>query len=182
VSEKALMLATMCRLTPVKHLELAVDTMAELRRRGFDVWLVLFGGDRKLPGIGSYAEILRERAGRVGAGNRLVIAGEVTPDQVMHALAAADLHLAPSWADTFNFAVVEAALVGTPSLASPNVGATPWLGSAVRVVSSDVTCDWADAVLAPPVVSEEQRLSIANDLSVPHVAAQLVAVYQAARQ
>lgn len=179
VPEQALMLATMCRLTPVKRLELAVDTLAELRRRGIDVWLVLFGGDRKLPEIGSYAASLRERAARGGAGDHLVIAGEVTPDQVIHALAATDLHLAPSWADTFNFAVVEAALVGTPSLASPNVGAAPWLGSAARVVSSDAASDWADAVLAPPEVSEEQRLVIAEELSVPRVAAQLVAVYQA---
>lgn len=182
VSEDALMLATMCRLTPVKHLELAVDSLTELRRRGVDVWLVLFGGDRNLPGIGSYAAKLRERADSGGAGDRLVIAGEVIPEEVMYALAAADLHLAPSWADTFNFAVVEAALVGTPSLLSLNVGAAPWLGSAARVLASGAANEWADAVMAPPVVSEEQRLLVANELSVPSVAGQLVAVYQAASQ
>lgn len=177
VPEGTLMLATMCRLTPVKHLELAVDTLVELRRRDVDAWLVLYGGDRKLPGIGSYAEQLAARAGQGGAGERLVLAGEVPPAQVREALAAADLHLAPSWADTFNFAVVEAALVGTPSLVSPQVGATPWLGAAARVIAGEDPVDWAAAVLPAPTPDEAERLRIADELSVGSVAMQLVALY-----
>lgn len=171
------MLATMCRLTPVKHLELAVETLVELRRRGADAWLVLFGGDRKLPGIGSYAARLAALAAQGGASDRLLLSGEVPPDQVREALAAADLHLAPSWADTFNFAVVEAALVGTPSLVSPRVGATPWLGTAARVVSSEDSISWATAVLSAPTFGEEERLRIAQELSVHSVARQLAQLY-----
>lgn len=177
VPEDALMLATMCRLTPVKHLELAVDTLVELRRRGADAWLVLYGGDRQLPGVGSYAAQLAARATQGGAGERLVIAGEVAPEQVHEALAAADLHLAPSWADTFNFAVVEAALVGTPSLVSPQVGATPWLGAAARVIAGEDPVAWAGAVLSAPTFGEAERLRIADELSVGSVARQLVALY-----
>jgi glycosyltransferase involved in cell wall biosynthesis len=177
VPEGALMLATMCRLTPVKHLELAVDTLVELRRRDVDAWLVLYGGDRKLPGVGSYAAQLAARAGQGGAGERLVVAGEVSPQQVREALAAADLHLAPSWADTFNFAVVEAALVGTPSLVSPQVGATPWLGAAARAIAGEDPIIWASAVLSAPTFDEAERLRIADELSVGSVAQQLVALY-----
>lgn len=177
VPEGALMLATMCRLTPVKHLELAVDTLVELRRREVDAWLVLHGGDRKLPGVGSYAAQLAARARQGGAGERLVVAGEVAPERVREALAAADLHLAPSWADTFNFAVVEAALVGTPSLVSPQVGATPWLGAAARVIAGEDPVAWAGAVLSAPTFGEAERLRIAQELSVGSVARQLVALY-----
>ncbi len=177
VPAPALMLATMCRLTPVKRLELAVDTLVELRRRGVDAWLVLFGGDRRLPRIGSYAARLALRATGGGAGDRLVVAGEVAPDRVSGALAAADLHLAPSWADTFNFAVIEAALVGTPSLVSPNVGATPWLGAAAQVVASDDAVTWADAVSAAPTFGEDERQRIAQELSAGGIAARLEALY-----
>ncbi len=182
VPESALMLATMCRLTPVKHLELAVATLVELRRRGVDAWLVFFGGDRKLPGIGSYAASLAALAAQGGAGDRLVLAGEVPPGEVREALAAADLHLAPSWADTFNFAVVEAAVVGTPSLVSPRVGAAPWLGAAARVVDSTDPVAWATAALAPPVVAESQRQHIADELAVGAVAKQLAALYESLRK
>jgi len=177
VPEGALMLATMCRLTPVKHVELAVATLVELRRRDVDALLVLYGGDRKLPRVGSYAAQLATRARQGGAGERLVVAGEVPPAQVRDALAAADLHLAPSWADTFNFAVVEAALVGTPSLVSPNVGATPWLGTAARVVAGVDGIAWADAVSPAPTFSEDERRRIAQELSAASVAAQLEALY-----
>lgn len=177
VPESALMLATLCRLTPVKRLELAVDALVELRRRSVDAWLVLFGGDRRLPGSGSYAAQLARRATDGGAGDRLVVAGEVAPDRVSEALAAADLHLAPSWADTFNFAVVEAALAGTPSLVSPNVGAAPWLGAAARVVAGEDGISWANAVSPAPTFGEDERRRIAQELSAAGVAAQLEVLY-----
>lgn len=178
VPDQALLLATMCRLTPVKHLELAVDVLVELRRRGVVAWLVLYGGDRRLAGAGSYAAQLATRAAQGGAGEHLIIAGEVAPEQVSEALAAVDLHLAPSWVDTFNFAVVEAALVGTPSLVSPRVGAAPWLGLAARTVKSEEATAWADAVSVPPGVSESERLRIADELSVGTVAKQLTMLYE----
>lgn len=177
VPGSALMLATLCRLTPVKRLELAVDALIELRRRDVDAWLVLYGGDRRLPGVGSYAAQLARRAADGGAGDRLVVAGEVAPDRVSEALAAADLHLAPSWADTFNFAVVEAALAGTPSLVSPNVGAAPWLGAAARVVTGEDGVSWANAVSPAPTFGEDERRQIARELSAPFVAARLEALY-----
>jgi glycosyltransferase involved in cell wall biosynthesis len=177
IPETGLMLATLCRLTPVKRLELAVDALVELRRRGVDAWLVLFGGDRRLPGSGSYAAQLARRAADGGAAERLVVAGEVASDRVREALASADLHLAPSWADTFNFAVVEAALVGTPSLVSPNVGAAPWLGAAVRVVAGEDGIAWANAVSSAPTFGEDERRRIADELSVASIAKRLEALY-----
>lgn len=181
VPEAAKVLITMCRLTPVKHLELAVEALASLRRKRDDVWLVLCGGDRNLPCIGSYAASLRALAERLGAADRLVIAGNVPVDEVSAALAAADLHLAPSWVDTFNFAVLEATLAGTPTLASRGVGASPWMGEAARVVPYDQPGSWATAIdegLRPAhSVSEACRAKVLRELAPGRIADQLATLY-----
>lgn len=119
------LLVTMSRLTPVKGLELAVEALAASKTK--NTVLLICGGDRQVPGLGSYSQHLRALAGRCGGEVRLRFAGDVPIEDVKEVLAAADLHLAPSLMDTFNYAVVEAALVETPSLMSDKVGAGPWI-------------------------------------------------------
>ena len=181
VPADAFVLVTMCRLTPVKHLELAVEALAILRRTHDDLWLVLCGGDRKLPGVGSYAASLRALAGRLGAADRLVIAGNLPVEEVSSALASADLHLAPSWIDTFNFAVLEATMAGTLTLASRGVGASPWMGEAVRIVEDDQPGSWAaaiaDAKAKAQTVTEASRARVLCELAPGRVAEQLAALY-----
>lgn len=143
------LLITMCRVTWVKRLELAVEALALALPKRPLLWLVVCGGDRNLPGLGSYAAHLRALADRLGVGHRLLLPGDVETLRVKEYLAAADLHLAPSWVDTFNYGVVEAALVGTVSLMSPGVGAAPWIveSGAGAVVEREGAQAWADAIL-----------------------------------
>lgn len=115
----------MCRLDPAKGLELAVGAFARCADAG--ARLVICGGDRHVPGLGSYRGHLERIAEASGVANRVLFAGHVPVDEVKRYLAAADLHLAPSVIDTFNYGVVEAAMVGTPSLMSDQVGAAPWI-------------------------------------------------------
>jgi glycosyltransferase involved in cell wall biosynthesis len=121
------LLITMCRVTWVKRLELAVEALAAALPQRPNLWLAICGGDRKLPGLGSYAGHLRATAERLGVAHRMLLPGDIATLRVKAYLAAADLHLAPSWVDTFNYGVVEAALVGTHSLMSAGVGAAPWI-------------------------------------------------------
>lgn len=121
----AQLLVTMCRLTPVKGLELAVEALAAAGDA--DLHLLICGGDREVPGLGSYRDHLARLAERLGVGGATHFAGNVPIAEVKQVLAAADLHLAPSLMDTFNYGVVEAALVETPSLMSDKVGAAPWI-------------------------------------------------------
>jgi len=121
----ARLLVTMSRLTPVKGLELAIEALAACGRS--DTVLLICGGDRDVPGLGSYRCHLQALADRLGIGSQVRFAGEVPIEEVKKTLAAADLHLAPSLMDTFNYAVIEAALVQTPSLMSDKVGAGPWI-------------------------------------------------------
>lgn len=176
------LLVTMCRVTWVKRLELAVEALAAALPQRPQLWLAVCGGDRNLPGLGSYATHLRAVAERLGVAHRLLLTGDVESLRVKEFLAAADLQLAPSWVDTFNYGVVEGALVGTPSLMSPGVGAVPWIVDygAGNVVESAEPSAWAAAILAalaaPPTLetryAAQQRLM--HELSPAVIAPQVV--------
>ena len=176
------LLITMCRVTWVKRLELAVEALATALPQRPQLWLVICGGDRKLPGLGSYAAHLRAVAERLGVGHRLLLPGDVESLRVKEFLAAADLQLALSWVDTFNYGVVEGALVGTPSLMSTGVGAAPWIVDfgAGGVVESAEPSAWAAAILAalaaPPTLetryAAQRRLM--HELSPAVIAPQVV--------
>lgn len=185
LDENAELLITMCRLNRVKHLELAIEAVAVAAPQRPKLKLALCGGDRRLPGIGSYATHLRAYAASLGIGDRVLVVGEVEQSRVKATLAAADLHLAPSWVDTFNYAVIEAALVGTASLTSAGVGATAWVevcGGARSIESSDRQ-DWAAAIvdaLEHPVAWQDMaacREKLIADLSPTNIAHQVVAFW-----
>jgi glycosyltransferase involved in cell wall biosynthesis len=130
IAEGEYLVIAMCRLDPVKGLELAIEALGKDRSAGAGAGglrLMLCGGDRRFQGVGSYRALLEKLAAEHGVTERLIFTGAVPKEDVATYLAAADVHIAPSVIDTFNFAVVEAALVGTPSLMSDMVGAGPWV-------------------------------------------------------
>jgi glycosyltransferase involved in cell wall biosynthesis len=150
----------MCRLDPAKGLELAVEALAATH--ALEWRLLVCGGDRAVAELGSYRQHLERIAGRCGVSGRVIFTGAVPRDDVKRHLAAADLHLAPSVIDTFNYGVVEAAMVGTPSLMSEGVGAGPWIVEAGggEVVPGRHPDAWArriEAAYARRYASEERR-------------------------
>jgi glycosyltransferase involved in cell wall biosynthesis len=146
VPDHATLYMVMCRLDPAKGLELAVEAFARVSTP--DARLAICGGDRSFPGFGSYAGRLKHIAEAAGVADRVIFAGHVPVEDVKSFLAAADVHLAPSVIDTFNYAVVEAAMVGTPSLMSGQVGAAPWIVDADggRVLPGRDIDAWAGAM------------------------------------
>jgi phosphatidylinositol alpha-1,6-mannosyltransferase len=123
----ARLLVTMCRLVPVKGLDLALRGFAAAAKRNANLRLMLCGGDRVVPGIGSYREHLAAIAEDEGVAPQVVFTGNIDIREVKRYFAAADLQLAPSVIDTFNYGVIEAAMVETYTLASDMVGAGPWV-------------------------------------------------------
>jgi len=121
------LMVTMCRLVPVKGLDLAVRGFALAARRNQDLRLMICGGDRVVPGIGSYRAHLAGIAAEAGVAAQVLFTGNVEIREVKRYFAAADLQLAPSVIDTFNYGVIEAAMVETYTLASDMVGAGPWV-------------------------------------------------------
>ncbi len=69
-----------------------------------------------LAGHGPEAEAYRQLAAQHGVANRLHLLGALSPDEVADLYAAADLFVFPSTWETFGFAAIEAAMVGTPML------------------------------------------------------------------
>jgi glycosyltransferase involved in cell wall biosynthesis len=134
------LLVTMCRLVPVKGLDLAVRGFGVAARRNQDLYLMICGGDRVVPGIGSYREYLAGIAAEAAVTAQVIFTGNIDIREVKRYFAAADLQLAPSVIDTFNYGVVEAAMVETYTLASDMVGAGPWVkevGAAAIVPGRD---------------------------------------------
>jgi glycosyltransferase involved in cell wall biosynthesis len=146
----ARLLITMCRLVPVKGLDLAVRGFAAAARHRPALRLLICGGDRELPGMGSYRAVLEKIAAEEGMAQRVIFAGNVPIRDVKRYLAAADLQLAPSAIDTFNYGLVEAAMVETYTLASDMVGAAPWVKEvgAAAIVTDRTPATWGREILA----------------------------------
>ena len=124
------LLITMCRLVPVKGLDLAIRGFAVAARRNRGLYLMICGGDRVVPGIGGYREHLARIAAEEGVAAQVIFTGNIDIREVKRYLAAADLQLVPSVIDTFNYGLIEAAMVETYTIASEMVGAGPWVKEA----------------------------------------------------
>lgn len=172
---------TMCRLAPVKGLELAVETLAGVTKAHPSARLMICGGDRDIPGMGSYQAALQKLAAQLGVADRVIFPGNVDIHVVKRYLAAADVHLAPSMVDTFNYAIIEAGLAGTPTLASTAVGAGPWMADAGAgsVVTDRDVASWVVAANAlldqPPSLAQRQGAAqkLATELHPDAVTARL---------
>jgi len=172
------LLVTMCRLVPVKGLDLAVRGFAVAARRNPGLYLMICGGDRIAPGIGSYRDHLAGIAAEEGVAAQVMFTGNIGIREVKRYFAAADLQLAPSVIDTFNYGVIEAAMVETYTIASDMVGAAPWVkevGAASIVPGRDPE-NWGKAIErflasgAPPFAGR----AIAAKLEPRRIAAMLV--------
>lgn len=118
------------RLTEWKGQSVSIGALAGLPK---DVHLILAGGDQ---GRIDYRESLIRLAERVGVRDRVHLVGHVDPPR---ALASADVCIVPSTEpEAFGRAAVEAQAAGVPVIVS-KLGAVP------------------ETVLAPPLVSEDER-------------------------
>lgn len=102
-------LVVLSRLVPHKHVEDALDALAELHPE--------FPGLRlDVIGDGWWAEKLRERAAELGVGGDVDFHGHVSEERKHEILAGADLHLMPSRKEGWGLAVIEAGQHGVPTI------------------------------------------------------------------
>lgn len=102
-------------LRPGKGIETLIDALPAVVQAVPDVQIVLAGGGRE-------RERLMERADRAGVAGVLRMIGEV--EEVYGVLAAADVFVNPSWAESFPYSVLEAMATGLPIVAT-DVGGVP---------------------------------------------------------
>ena len=170
-------LLIMCRMSPEKGIDLAVEALAHVVAKRPLTTLLVCGADR---GVRAGLEALAERLGVRG---NLLFGGNIWHYATRPYYAGVELHLAPSIIDTFNFAVVEAALLSTYTLGSEGVGAMPWIEESGRgrVVRGRDPAVWAAAIVqaldAPPLAAETSTRCdfLLNSLSAAAVAPQLLA-------
>lgn len=119
---------------------LALETIAELRRRDVDVKYTLVGG-------GPLQETLEDLARSLNIDDRVVLTGAIPPDEVPHHLAQAHVFFLPSAQENFFTAVAEAIAAGRPAAVPLSGGFDDYCTDENSVLSNS----WEDPALADAV-------------------------------
>ena len=106
---------TVGRLTKQKRIDLLLDAMAELKRRGRALPLTVVGD-------GEERHALERRAGELGIAAHTRFIGTVTPDQIPDAVDDADVFAFPAVGEGLGLAAAEALLLGVPVVAALDGG------------------------------------------------------------
>lgn len=117
-----------------------------IRRKGIDLLLAALARVSDLPwqlemiGAGCEEAALKAHANRLGLADRIVWKGAIAPDQILDALAGADLLVLPSRWDGWGVIVNEALAAGVPVVCSDRCGAAAVLTS-FEIGDVFPTCD-----------------------------------------
>ncbi|WP_207947660.1 glycosyltransferase [Occultella glacieicola] len=160
---------------------LAVDTVAELARRGVSAHLTWVGD-------GELREAVERRARKRKVGHRVRLAGTADAAGVSAALNAADLFFLPTRADNFCVSAAEALVHGRPVV----VGATGGQGEYIRPEVGTLVDLQEASAYADAIVETERRTrhlnasdiaeTIGDSFSAARVGAGYVAGYRAAAE
>jgi D-inositol-3-phosphate glycosyltransferase len=147
VDPTSTMLAYVGRLQALKGVDLALDTLIELRRRGHPSQLAIIGGPSGPDGRATLAE-LHHRVAASGVIDRVSFVAPQAHQLLSTWMRAADATLVPSRSESFGLVALESSACGTPVVAS-NVGGLSTLVepgvNGVLLDSRDAGA-WADAV------------------------------------
>ena len=155
-AQERLRLIAVGAIIPRKGPDLAVETVAELHRRGRDARLTWVGEGPMRDEVAALAARLRvERA--------VDFVGELPPDAVREALAAADLFLMPTSVETFGVSIAEALLSGRPVIVGATGGQRDFVDEPDGILVTERTATaYADAV--------ERSLSLTADRTADDIA------------
>lgn len=117
ISDDAVVLLHLGRVTPVKRILTSVRVLSRLRQVGKPVVLLVVGGDES----GHRAEIV-ELAESLGVCGQVHFTGLLGREASKQAFADADIFLLPSLSENFGMAVAEAMLARLPVVISDHVG------------------------------------------------------------
>ncbi|MFE5672432.1 glycosyltransferase family 4 protein [Agromyces sp. NPDC056523] len=155
-AEEPLRLVAVGALIPRKGPDLAVETVAELRRRGRDTRLTWVGE-------GPMRDEVAALAARLDVADAVAFVGERPPDAVRDELAAADLFLMPTSVETFGVSIAEALLSGRPVIVGATGGQRDFVDEPDGILVEERTATaYADAV--------ERSLALAADRSADDIA------------
>lgn len=113
---------SLSRLHPFKGVAYLVEAVPRVQRAGVQPQVLIVGPGRMTPRFGDYGAYLQRRAADLGVADAITLVGAVEHARTLTYLAAADVVVVPSVAESFNRVAVEAAAVGTPVVVTCTTG------------------------------------------------------------
>jgi glycosyltransferase involved in cell wall biosynthesis len=118
---------SLSRLHPFKGVAYLVEALPQVRQAAVLPQVLIIGPSRHTPRFGDYGAYLQRRAGDLGISDSVQLVGAVDHALTMTYLAAADVVVVPSVAESFNRVAVEAAAVGTPTVVTRTTGVSVYV-------------------------------------------------------
>lgn len=135
------------RLQELKGVDLALETLVELRRRGRSTQLAIVGGPSGRDGRATL-DRLHRRVAEAGVIDQVLFVAPQAHQLLSTWMRAADVTLVPSRAESFGLVALESAACGTPVVASDVGGLTTLVvdGETGFLVAERDAVHWADVV------------------------------------
>lgn len=181
-------LISLNRLHPFKGIVFLVEALPVARSMGLRPQLLIVGPSRSTPRFGDYGAFLGVRADELGVVEDVHQIGSVPHSEAMTYLAAADVAVVPSVAESFSRVVVEAAAVGTPPVVTRTTGVSDYVaasnaGLVVEPRSGEAIAAALHTLLSDPSGWQgysRRAAAMAPAFSSAQIAADLLKLYRAA--
>jgi len=157
------------RLQPLKGPDVALRTLAEVRRQRDDVRLRIIGGASGGSGVATSVEGLTELARELGVAEHVTFEPALPQAELAARLRRADLVLVPSRSETFGLVALEAQACGTPVVAARVAGLEVVVGGGGVLVDGHDPADHARAVLA--LLADPERMRAVRSAGLADAAA-----------
>lgn len=115
------------RLHPFKGIEYLVEALPQLHAWGIRAHAVIVGGNRSTKRFGDYGAYLQSRAATLGVSDYVHLLGGVPHHDASTYMAACDVAVIPSVAESFSRVVIEATAVATPPVVTNTTGASDYV-------------------------------------------------------
>lgn len=137
------------RLHPFKGIAYLVDAVPRARALGVNPQVLIVGPSRATRSFGDYGQFLARRAEALGVADAVLLTGGIPHAEAITYLAAADVAVVPSVAESFSRVVVEAAAVGTPAVVTRTTGVSDYVAAhdAGKVVDPRSGASIAEALI-----------------------------------
>jgi D-inositol-3-phosphate glycosyltransferase len=147
IDPEATMLLFVGRLQSLKGVDLALETLIELRRRGRNALLAIIGGPSGTDGRETLAR-LHERVAQAGVIDHVSFVAPQAHQLLSSWMRAADVTLVPSRSESFGLVALESSGCGTPVVASDVGGLKTLVEPGVNgfLIETRDPSVWADAV------------------------------------
>ncbi|HZQ07136.1 MAG TPA: glycosyltransferase, partial [Anaerolineae bacterium] len=144
------------RLDAKKGLDLLLDALAQLKREGLDVGLMIAG-----EGEARYAQMLKQQTRALDLESDIWWAGFVQDAEKQKLLRAAQIFVLPSYSENFGIAVVEAMAAGLPVVISDQIGVSEWVAQAHAGVITSCKRGALTAALSRLIENPFERATLA---------------------